>query len=155
MKNAGAIGWSEVETGEAALIARCTRGDETACAELVAAHQRMVYGLAFNLLGNRMTPWTCRRTNSSGCSERCQVFKASRRFARGSIASWSTRHATVNGGGGGGTGRSESRWMTLRNFGDLEARQDILPDRLLVSKETAAKILAGDGLAAIRAAHVR
>jgi RNA polymerase sigma-70 factor (ECF subfamily) len=28
----------------------------------------------------------------------------------------------------------------LRNFGDLEARQDILPDRLLASKETAAKI---------------
>ena len=53
MKNAGAIGWSEVDSREAALIERCAAGDDVACAELVAAHQRMVYGLAFNLLGDR------------------------------------------------------------------------------------------------------
>lgn len=53
MKNVGAISWSDVDSGEAALIARCAAGDEVACAELVAAHQRMVYGLALNLLGDR------------------------------------------------------------------------------------------------------
>ena len=53
MKNAGAISWSDVDSGEAALIARCAAGDEVACAELVATHQRMVYGLALNLLGDR------------------------------------------------------------------------------------------------------
>ena len=53
VKNAGAISWSGVESGEAALIARCARGDEDACAELVAAHQRMVYGLGLSLLGER------------------------------------------------------------------------------------------------------
>ena len=50
MKNAGAIGWSDVDTAEAALIERCTTGDETACADLVNAHQRMVYTLALHLL---------------------------------------------------------------------------------------------------------
>ena len=43
VKNAGAIGWSDVDTAEAALIERCTTGDETACADLVNTHQRMVY----------------------------------------------------------------------------------------------------------------
>ena len=49
MKNAGAIGWSDVDTAEAALIERCTTGDEAACADLVSAHQRMVYTLALHL----------------------------------------------------------------------------------------------------------
>jgi len=53
VKNAGAIGWSEVDSGEAALIERCASGDQTACAELVASHQRMVFGLALHLLGDR------------------------------------------------------------------------------------------------------
>ena len=35
------------------LIARCASGDEAACTDLVSAHQRMVYVLAFNILGDR------------------------------------------------------------------------------------------------------
>jgi RNA polymerase sigma-70 factor (ECF subfamily) len=46
-------GWSEVSTREAALIERCVAGDEAACAELVDEHQRMVFQLALNLLGDR------------------------------------------------------------------------------------------------------
>src|ERR671913_421301 len=53
VKNAGAIGWSEVDSREAAVIERCIAGDEGACAELVAAHQRLVYTLALHLLGDR------------------------------------------------------------------------------------------------------
>ena len=53
VKNAGAISWSDVDSREAALIERCTAGDEVACAELVSTHQRMVYGLALHLLGDR------------------------------------------------------------------------------------------------------
>ena len=53
VKNAGAISWSEVDGREAALIERCTAGDEAACGELVEAHQRMVYSLALHLLGDR------------------------------------------------------------------------------------------------------
>lgn len=53
MKDAGAFGWSDVATGEAALIQRCAAGEEGACAELVSGHERMVYTLALHLLGDR------------------------------------------------------------------------------------------------------
>jgi len=53
VKQARAVGWSELGSREAVLIHRCTSGDETAFAELVAEHQRMVVQLAINLLGDR------------------------------------------------------------------------------------------------------
>jgi RNA polymerase sigma-70 factor (ECF subfamily) len=53
VKQARAVSWSEVGGREAALIQRCAAGDEAACAELVAEHQRMVVQLAINLLGDR------------------------------------------------------------------------------------------------------
>jgi RNA polymerase sigma-70 factor (ECF subfamily) len=53
VKNAGAVAWSEVDTQEAALIARCNTGDEAACSDLVSIHQRMVYSLALHLLQDR------------------------------------------------------------------------------------------------------
>jgi RNA polymerase sigma-70 factor (ECF subfamily) len=53
VKDAGALGWSEVASAEAALIQRCAVGEQGACAELVAGHERMVYTLALNLLGDR------------------------------------------------------------------------------------------------------
>src|SRR5919112_807739 len=53
VKNAGAISWSDVDSREAALIERCNAGDEAACADLVAEHQRMVYALGLHLLGDR------------------------------------------------------------------------------------------------------
>ena len=53
VKRAPAIGWSEVGSSEAILIARCAAGDEVACTELVAEHQRMVFQLAIHLLGDR------------------------------------------------------------------------------------------------------
>jgi RNA polymerase sigma-70 factor (ECF subfamily) len=45
--------WAGVASAEAALVQRCTSGDEAACAALVEAHQRMVVLLAVNLLGDR------------------------------------------------------------------------------------------------------
>jgi RNA polymerase sigma-70 factor, ECF subfamily len=53
VKDAGALGWSDLANGEAALIQRCAAGEEVACAELVAGHERMVYTLALHLLGDR------------------------------------------------------------------------------------------------------
>jgi RNA polymerase sigma-70 factor (ECF subfamily) len=53
MKDAGALDWAEVGTGEAALIERCAAGEQAACAELVSGHERMVYQLALHLLGDR------------------------------------------------------------------------------------------------------
>ena len=53
VKHARAVGWSDVEGRESALVERCAAADEVACAELVAEHQRMVVQLAINLLGDR------------------------------------------------------------------------------------------------------
>src|SRR6186713_51551 len=52
VKPVPSITWTEVGGREAALIQRCAAADEDACAELVAEHQRMVYQLALNLLGD-------------------------------------------------------------------------------------------------------
>ena len=52
MKPVPSITWTEVGGREAALIQRCTAHDEDACAELVTEHQRMVYQLSLNLLGD-------------------------------------------------------------------------------------------------------
>jgi RNA polymerase sigma-70 factor (ECF subfamily) len=52
VKPVPSITWTEVGGGEAALIQRCVARDEDACAELVTEHQRMVYQLSLNLLGD-------------------------------------------------------------------------------------------------------
>jgi RNA polymerase sigma-70 factor (ECF subfamily) len=52
VKPVRAITWDEVGGREAALIQRCAARDEDACAELVNEHQRMVYQLSLNLLGD-------------------------------------------------------------------------------------------------------
>jgi RNA polymerase sigma-70 factor (ECF subfamily) len=53
VKDVDALGWTDVGSSEAALIERCAAGEQGACAELVAGHERMVYTLALHLLGDR------------------------------------------------------------------------------------------------------
>jgi RNA polymerase sigma-70 factor (ECF subfamily) len=141
LKNARAIGWSDVESGEAALVARCTSGDELACAELVASHQRMVYSLAFNVLGNR--------DEALDLSQEVflRVFRTLSRFrGQSTLRTWIYR-IVIN------QARNRQRWWRrrrrseqvsldeyLRVFGEMESRHEVLPDRLLASKETAARI---------------
>ena len=52
VKTARAIDWSETAGDESNLTARCAAGEAQACQELVDEHQRMVYHLALQLLGN-------------------------------------------------------------------------------------------------------
>lgn len=52
VKPVPSITWTDVDGREAALIERCAARDEAACAELVSEHQRMVYQLSLNLLGD-------------------------------------------------------------------------------------------------------
>jgi RNA polymerase sigma-70 factor (ECF subfamily) len=47
-----AITWADANDREATLIAQSVAGDEQACTDLVAAHQRMVYQLSLHLLGD-------------------------------------------------------------------------------------------------------
>lgn len=141
MKNAGAISWSEVDSREAALIERCTAGDDAACAELVSTHQRMVYSLAFHLLGDRDEALDLSqevflrvfRTLSSFRGQsalRTWIYRIVVNQARNRQRWWRRRH------------RSEQVSLDehLQQHGELESEGEALPDRLLASKETAAFI---------------
>jgi len=141
VKNARAIGWSEVESGEAAMIARCASGDESACAELVAAHERMVFGLALNLLGDR--------DEALDLSQEVflRVFRTLSTFrGQSALRTWIYR-IVIN------QARNRQRWWRrrhrdgqvsldeyLRSSGEIASPHEVLPDRLLASKETAARI---------------
>lgn len=137
MKNASAIGWSEVATAEAALIERCTAGDESAYADLVSAHQRMVYTLAVHLLRDP--------EEALDLSQEVflRVFRTLPSFGgRSALKTWIYR-IVVN------QARNRQRWWRrrhrssqvslddhLQRFGDLESTGEVLPDRLLAGKET-------------------
>ena len=141
MKHAGVIGWSDVKTGEAALIERCVAGDDASCAELVAAHQRTVVGLALHLLGDR--------DEALDLSQEVflRVFRTLSRFrGQSSLRTWIYR-IVIN------QVRNRKRWYRrrhradlvslddhLKHCGDLEATEEPLPDRLLARKETAAQL---------------
>ncbi len=141
VKNAGAISWSDVDSREAALIARCVAGDDDACSDLVAAHQRTVFNLALHLLGDR--------DEALDVSQEVflRVFRTLSRFrGQSALRTWIYR-IVVN------QVRNRQRWWRrrrradlislddhLKRCGDLEATREVLPDRLLASKETAVRI---------------
>lgn len=141
MKNAGAISWSYADSGEAALIARCTRGDESACGELVATHERMVFGLALHLLGDRDEALDLSQEvflrvfrtlpHFRGQSAlRTWIYRIVINQARNRQRFWKRRHRTDQ----------ISLDEHMRQFGEMPAETDVLPDRLLANKETAATI---------------
>jgi RNA polymerase sigma-70 factor (ECF subfamily) len=141
MKDAGALSWSEVGTAEAALIERCTAGEESACAELVASHQRMVFSLALHLLGDRDEALDVSqevflrvfRTLSSFRGQsalRTWIYRIVINQARNRQRWWRRRHR----------GSQVSLHDHLHQFGDMESKTEVLPDRLLASKETASRI---------------
>src|SRR5512147_3107699 len=127
VKNAGTLSWSEVDSREAALIRRCTAGDEPACAELVAAHQRMVFTLALHLLGDR--------DEALDLSQEVflRVFRTLASFrGQSALRTWIYR-IVVN------QARNRQRWWRrrrrseqvsldehLQQFGDLESKTDVL-----------------------------
>ncbi len=141
VKNAGAVAWSEVDTQEAALIARCNTGDEAACADLVSIHQRMVYSLALHLLGDR--------DEALDLSQEVflRVFRTLSSFrGQSALRTWIYR-IVIN------QARNRQRWWRrrhrssqvslddhLQQFGDVESKTDVLPDRQLASKETSVRI---------------
>src|SRR6188474_2814865 len=141
MKNAGTLSWSEVDSREAALIRRCTAGDEVACAELVTEHQRMVFTLALHLLGDR--------DEALDLSQEVflRVFRTLSGFrGQSALRTWIYR-IVIN------QARNRQRWWRrrrreaqvslddhMRQAGEFEARRDSLPDCLLFSKETAERI---------------
>jgi RNA polymerase sigma-70 factor (ECF subfamily) len=141
VKPVRAITWTDVGGREASLIQRCAARDEDACAELVTEHQRMVYQLSLNLLNDHNEALDLSqevflrvfRTLSGFRGQsalRTWIYRIAVNQAKNRIRWWNRRHR----------GDQVSLDQHLVTFGDLESKQDILPDRLLASKETAAKI---------------
>jgi RNA polymerase sigma-70 factor (ECF subfamily) len=148
VKQAGAVGWSEVSGGEAALIQRCAAGDEMAFAELVAEHQRMVVQLAVNLLGDR--------DEALDLSQEVflRVFRTIARFrGQSTLRTWIYRIA-VN------QARNRHRFWRRRHradqvsldqhvatHGEFRSAIEAGPDRVLAQKELAARLQSAlDGL---------
>jgi RNA polymerase sigma-70 factor (ECF subfamily) len=142
VKNAGAISWSEVDSREAALIERCNAGDEAACADLVAEHQRMVYALGLHLLGDR--------DEALDLSQEVflRVFRTLSSFrGQSALRTWIYR-IVVN------QARNRQRWWRRRfqsaqvplevhvsEHGELSSpRDDCGPERLLRQKEQADRV---------------
>lgn len=141
MKNAGALSWSDLDSSEALLIQRCNAGDETACAELVNLHQRMVFNLALNLLHDRDEALDLSqdvfllvfRTLSSFRGQsalRTWIYRIVINQARNRQRWWRRRHRADQ----------VSLDEHLQHCGDLPSEGAIAPDRLLASKETAARL---------------
>ena len=142
VKPVRAFTWTDVGGREAALIQRCAARDEDACAELVAEHQRMVYQLSLNLLGDH--------NEALDLSQEVflRVFRTIHGFrGQSALRTWIYR-IVVN------QARNRQRWWRrryrsqqvsldahLRDFGDFQERTDgASPDRMLGRKELAERI---------------
>ena len=142
VKAARTIGWSEVGGHEAALVQRCAAGDDQACAELVEAHQRMVYQLALHLLGDH--------DDALDLSQEVflRVFHTLRGFrGQSALRTWIYR-IVIN------QARNRQRWWRRRrradqvsldehswSQGELTARSKVSsPDRMYDQKETAERL---------------
>jgi len=148
VKQARVVGWSEVGGREATLVQRCAEGDEAACAELVAEHQRMVIQLAVNLLGDRDEALDLAQEVF------LRVFRTIHRFrGHSSLRTWIYRIA-VN------QARNRHRFWRRRHradqvsldqhiatHGEFLSGGESTPDRVLAQKELATRLQqALDGL---------
>lgn len=141
VKQAGAVDWSDVGVREAALIQRCASGDESAFAEVVAEHQRMVVQLAMNLLGDRdealdlsQDVFICVfRTIGQfrGQSQlRTWIYRIAVNQARNRHRFWRRRR------------RSDQVSLDahVETHGDFVCGSEVGPDRILQQKELAARL---------------
>jgi RNA polymerase sigma-70 factor (ECF subfamily) len=141
VKQARVASWSDVGGREAVLVQRCAAGEQLACTELVAEHQRMVVQLAMNLLGDR--------DEALDLSQEVflRVFRTIHRFrGQSSLRTWIYRIA-VN------QARNRHRFWRRRHRADqvsldqhLASHGDFLsggestPDRVLAQKELAERL---------------
>jgi RNA polymerase sigma-70 factor (ECF subfamily) len=142
VKQAPALSWPAVADREADLVSRCAAGDEDACAALVSDHQRWVFQLAFNLLGDM------EEARDLSQDVFLLVFRTIDRFrCQSAIRTWIYR-IVVN------QARNKQRWWRRRRRSEqvsleahLEQRGDEVladvsqePDRALTRKETSARV---------------
>lgn len=144
VKDARALGWTDVGAVEADLVRRCAAGDQAACADLVTTHERMVYQLSYHLLGSR--------DEALDLSQEVflRVFRTLATFrGQSSLRTWIYR-IVIN------QARNRQRWWRRRRQGDqvsldqhLEVHGELPqrgeavgPDRVLARKQAAARLWA-------------
>src|SRR3954469_25523740 len=142
VKPVRAITWSEVGDREALLIQRCAAHDEDACADLVNEHQRMVYQLSFNLLGDHnealdlsqevfLRVFRTIHTFRGQSALRTWIFRIVINQARNRQRWWSRRHRR----------QQVSLDEHIEQNGEMPEQSDAsAPDRALDRKELAARI---------------
>ena len=122
-------------------MARCASGDEAACAELVNEHQRMVFQLAYHLLGNREEALDVSQDVF------LLVFRTLGRFrGQSQLRTWIYR-IVVN------QARNRQRWWRRRHVsqqvsledhiaahGEVAGTESGSPDRVLAQKELADRL---------------
>jgi RNA polymerase sigma-70 factor (ECF subfamily) len=136
------LDWSQLETSEATLIARCRAGEQAACEQLVAEHQAMVFQLGCHLLGSRDEAYDLSQEVF------LRVFRTLDRFrADASLKTWIYRIAINQ------ASNRRRFWSRRHRLGQVsldahvevhgeptEATDASSPHRILASKELAARL---------------
>jgi len=141
VKQARVASWSDVGGREAALVQRCAAGEQTACTELVAEHQRMVVQLAMNLLSDRdealdlsqevfLRVFRTIQTFRGHSSLRTWIYRIVVNQARNRQRWWRRRHRA----------QQVSLDQHIQDHGELPETHDRGPDRLVGQKQLAEKI---------------
>ena len=116
MKPVRAIDWAETTTSESELAERCAAGDAQAWGELVHSHERMVYHLALQLLGN---PEDARDLSQDVF---LTVFRSIHRFRGDSaLQTWIYRIAVNHA-------RNQQRWWRRRKRSDQVSLETVFVD---------------------------
>ena len=140
MKPSRVLTWSETTSSDAALVQECVAGDEASCTQLVTDHQRMVYQLGLNLLGEPQEALDL-------CQEVfLRVFRMLHQFrGQSSLRTWIYRIALNQAS-------NRLRWWRRRHraqqvsLDDVvsracpEARPSTRPDHLLQQQEVAGRV---------------
>jgi RNA polymerase sigma-70 factor (ECF subfamily) len=134
-----ALTWSDAASADWALVQQCAAGDEVACTRLVTDHQRMVYQLAFQLMGDSQEALDLSQEVFLCVFRRLGDFRG-----QSTLRTWIYR-IVVN------QASNRLRWWRRRrraqqvplddhsaHHGELaESRNSAMPDRLLQQRETA------------------
>ena len=149
MKPLPSITWADVGSREAVLVQRCAARDEDACADLFAEHQRMVYQLSLNLLGDHnealdlsqevfLRVFRTIHTFRGHAALRTWIYRIVINQARNRQRWWRRRHRA----------QQVSLDQHIHDHGDLpESSNGASPDRVLGQKQLADRIrVALDGL---------
>jgi RNA polymerase sigma-70 factor (ECF subfamily) len=142
VKQLPSITWADVGGREAVLVQRCAAKDEDACADLVSEHQRMVYQLSLNLLGDHnealdlsqevfLRVFRTIHTFRGHAALRTWIYRIVINQARNRQRWWRRRHRA----------QQVSLDQHIQDHGDLpEAGNGGSPDRVLGQKQLAERI---------------